>query len=1553
MIIPFLSSALAACYCVLTATFLRLLSPCQSWADWRVYADSSRAATKRPSGKLRIGFAVATMALPYSVGKLACQPTKNPVDLLRHFLAGLLLFMAAGLHAQSQGSSLVIVSDRSAPTLVAGSHRFLEKYPDARVNIRTVSQIEALDEHSLQTLLTQHSALMLAGVFGESVERLLAMGYPAGQRRFILHCDNRLMALQRNAEGQAFAAEVSRQFVGSEGLSLDAQSLTVSQQQYPQYRDWLQARAYWINSSVANTESLIALLNGREAAPLKEQSPLRMAHHGSDGEHWLEEAALSRALEPGRPILWVLGHNTGDLNGDWELHRRICRGGAFQCVSLLAAWGKPSLDAVKVIGRIMAERLRGTPAVILSLQDFVIGGGDGSDQVVTQLQALNLPVLKGLRVKDWSVSEWALSSQGLPVDSVHYRLAMPELQGVSQAQILSLAAETSFDPLTGAELRHNVIVEAELARQMRRINRWLALQQKANADKHIAVVYYNHPPGRHNIGADNLNVLESLLEMLRALKAAGYRTGELPANAEILLSLLQARGVNLPEDREALSNMAGVVDSLPSEEYRKWFETLPAVVQAEVIGGPLGELQQRMLSQLTVLGQQEDLRLRATRLALLADSMHNTVTNLHHALDGVRLPSRQRALNLLGQLQKEYDALIASTERGGKLDWAPAKARTEALVALGIEGIRGWGAVPGKVMVWDDRLLIPGVRFGNVFLGPQPPRGWELNEELLHANLSFPPPHQYLAFYRYIQHNFGADAVIHVGRHSTYEFLPRRGVGLGGDDYPSIIAGDLPGVYPYIVDGVGEGIQAKRRGLAVMVDHLTPPLAVTELYDQLLEVRQLVESAEAANDDLSRRRAVASLRQKIDEFGLRKELEASMEEELKVREVGFEDVDESLFLHEVGHYLTHIQERFMPLGLHVFGRDWHEEGVNTMLASMADGGASDTERQSWRRNLEASPAAEMGALLTGLNGGFIHPGKGNDPIRTPEALPTGRNFHALDGSLIPSKLGYDVGRRLAEQVLAGIEAEDALLQEQRQRSAAGLTEPGAANKQGVILWASDAVRDEGAMVAFGLKLLGLRPLWNSRGIVKGLERLPLGDSQPRRMDVLFTASGLFRDLYGQHMALLDRAVLMALDASSDRIRQDYQNLGPALEQALKLLGDEVQGGAETLAVNQVAANWVAEARAMLAARPGINAAELGRRASLRVFGIAPGGYGAGINRMVERSGSWQDRRELGEIYLKRMGHAYGLGLSGEAAQADFREQLAGVSKTFLGRASNLYGLVDNNDAFDYLGGFNLAVETVTGKAPDSAVINHARSDHLRLDSLQQALAGELRGRFFNPQWIKPLMEQGYAGARTMGSEFVEYLWGWEVTSPELISDAVWEEVKSVYIDDSRNLGLDQFLAHGDNRYVQTNILAVMLVAIDKGFWAASPETLSQLAQQFADSIIEHGNPGSGHTHANHPLYDRVKSQLSAEKAEQLEVVLARSRMTVEVKTNEPSSIREVLLDSASLDHPQAQPPRSDSLANSPASGVSAISPTLYLLIALVAVVFGVGLRRGLVPARRN
>jgi len=1426
------------------------------------------------------------------------------------------------LHA-AELKMLAIVSDRSAASIVSGAHQFLstqnvnnqsllnsasknKNNSKSNITIRSVSQLNLLSNNQIQQLINTHQALVVAGVFGESVERLLSLKYQPQQTRLILNADRRLMVLHQDAQ-QGRIANLPKQQLQILMASLDKndylQALTAKQKQWPQFSYWLQARAYWQNRGKENFGYLFEWLkiisqplqansntNGNnnllaKAPKILPLQPIRF--------YWQEQLISTQNLKTNianntnKPLVFIIDHETGDQPGQWQLHQQLCQA-QWQCISVLAGWGQASEQAIEIISSLQAAHyLKATkishpqPFALIALQDFVIGGGENRAAVITKFAKLNIPVFKGIRITELSSLEYQLSPTGLPSDSVHYRVAMPELQGVSQSHILALASSAKLDLLTGANLSTSQVLTHEVKRLQSRINAWLALSTTKNSAKKVAIVYYNHPPGRHNIGADNLDVQQSLWQILQQLKAEGYYLGSdknFPKSAKELLDLLQLKAVNLPQDAGALNKMAPLINDMSVADYQSYFDTLPAMVKAEMIEGPLGYLHAQVNSYLYGQGAVELKKLssleRSSVLKALLNNVKSTSVDLHHALDGIRHKGRARALDLLEQLTTEYSALITFKINNNKvtaLQKETAEKLKQALIDMQIEGIRGWGKVPGKTMVWDNKILLPGVQFGNVFLAPQPPRGWELNEELLHANMTFPPPHQYLAFYYHLRDVFKANAIVHLGRHSTYEFLPKRAVGLSANDYPSLIIESIPSIYPYIVDGVGEGIQAKRRGIAVMLDHLTPPLATTELYDGLLQLRQLIESAEATLNQDTKKKAIKALRHKIEVLHLTDELVASMDEELKVRGIGFGEVDDDFLLHEVGHYLTKLQEDFMPLGLHIYGKNWQADAINTMMTSIKKGELdfTNTQYSTIKQNLTKSPKNEMSAFLNALNGGFVAPGKGNDPIRTPDALPTGRNFYALDGSLIPSQLGFATGQQLATKA----RHENPIIDK--------------THKEAVILWASDAVRDEGAMIAFGMDMLGVKPVWNRRGILKSLQLIPLNKQRIKRRDIVFTTSGLFRDLYAQQLAWLDRSVLLALAASKKTLERDHPALIGALNSALQpvahMLAQQKHPLNESLSNNMVASNWLLEAQVLLRSNKNISPELLGRQASYRIFGTAPGAYGAGINRLAERSGAWQERKQLGEAYIKRMSHAYGVPndniAMGSNVQTLFRQQLASVNSTYLGRASNLYGLIDNNDAYDYLGGLNIAIETIKGKQPNSFVISHANNKQLSIDPLQTALLSELRGRFLNRQWIKPLMKQGYAGARTMGSEFIENLWGWQATSPEIIRSWVWEDLKAIYIDDSLELGLDKFLQEEHNVHVQSNILAVMLVAIEKGFWQANQHTQTELAEQFANNIVEHGIPGSGHTHANHPIYQFIKPMLSVELNQKLATVLASANHT--------------------------------------------------------------------------
>ncbi len=1332
----------------------------------------------------------------------------------------------------SAATLLGIVTERSAPSAVEAAHRHFAAHPRDRIMLRTPAQLMAASDAELARWIGQADSVLAVALFGDPARRLKdALARHAATRTTVLAFNGEasLSLMTRDTSGalRDFPPETLRQLAAEapppEALRAASDNASAGK--------WLAARRLWQAGGSANIAALFAhRLDSRRALPMPLPEPALRLRVGdrelSDAAAWGGAAQLGLK---DAPTVVVLDLANMDAMVPSALCQKISQRGQ-QCVQVLARWGGASRQALERLPALIAPA---RPAALVVLQDFVVGAAEGRDAVTEAFKQLDVPVFKAIRLTERSAAQWRLAPDGLPADSVQYRVALPELQGIGQPVVVAALGKAQPDRRTGIENRPPVVLEAQVDFLGARVARMLALRAKANGDKRVALIYYNHPPGRQNIGADNLDVPATLFDMLHAMKAAGYSVGALPASPKALLDLIMARGVNLPEDKAALREMAGLVEGVASADYARWFATLTPRVRLEMVSGPLGRLHAEVLDART-----------ANEPALGRKRAEATLKELRHLVEGADHPRRQAALADLAALEAGYSGCLQ--ERAApSCDGLGVVSRR--LAGYGIEGLKGWGPAPGKIMVDSGKLLVPGLTFGNVFIGPQPPRGWEVDEELLHANTSITPPHQYLAFYHWLRDAFKADALVHVGRHSTYEFLPGKAVGLSADDYPSLIAGDLPGIYPYIVDGVGEGTQAKRRGLAVIVDHLTPPLASTPLYDKLLALRQVVESFEAASSDTLKAQAARQMREQVAALNLTAELAASMSDVLAVRGIGFDAADDDLLAHEIGHYLTKLQEKFMPFGLHIFGRPWSRQSLDLMLESMRKGGIDDP---AIGRKLEDTPHREMIGLLAGLDGRFIEPGKGNDPLRSPESLPTGRNFHTVDGDILPTRLGYALGADLAAKAAA--------------RDAVGR------GSEGIILWASDAVRDEGVMVAFALAMMGAEPVWNARGIVTDVRLAP----GAVRRDALVTTSGLFRDLYPNLINLIDRAGRLALAASAQGLVELRPDLKEALGAALAPV-PTAQWGRESVADNRVARQWLVRQETL--AQGGMSGAEAGRGAAQRIFGDAPGAYGTGVNRLTERSGGWREREEIGRAYRKRMGHAYGLDENGEAGHAAFDAALGGIERTYHGRASNLYGLLDNNDAFDYLGGLSLAVEGRTGRVPEALILQHAQPGRAEVEPLTAALLGELRGRFLNPAWLKPLMGHDYAGARTMGQEFLENLWGWQVTRPDLIKNWAWDEVKAVYFDDAHKLGLPEFLGRGHNAHVKAHMLSIFMVAAHKGFWKTDAATIAQLGGELARLVGRNGLPGSGHAAPEHPMWQWLAPQLDKADASTLGVTLSRAR----------------------------------------------------------------------------
>ncbi len=715
----------------------------------------------------------------------------------------------------------------------------------------------------------------------------------------------------------------------------------------------------------------------------------------------------------------------------------------------------------------------------------------------------------------------------------------------------------------------------------------------------------------------------------------------------------------------------------------------------------------------------------------------------------------------------------------------PAAAREQVVAS--------WGEpADATAMTWTDaagrrHFVLPVLRYGNVLLAPQPSRGKTDEPEKLYHDMYFPPPHQYIAFYLWLHEQGRVDAMFQFGTHGTHEWLPGREAGLGPADAPEYLVRDLPNLYAFIVDNVGEASIAMRRGMATMIGHLTPPLDQAVLNPELRAIEGLLDDYKRARQQslLLASAHIEAVRQAVIDLGIVAELDLEGPPE----EVGDEALADA-----VHDYLEELSGRVTPLGLHTFGVEPRpallEATASTIVAAEgpADQVARETRLEEVRAQLRESALRELDALVAGLSGRYILAGPGGDPLRTPAALPTGRNFYSFDPRRMPGPASYALGERLGRELLEGHRARHG---EYPARVA-------------FTLWGVETMRHEGVQESQILSLLGVRPLYDARGVVRGLEPIPRESLGRPRVDVTVIPSGLYRDLFPNLVVLLDEAAALA-QAQEEPDNAPRRNLLALTRQ----LEDQ-----------------------------GVPAELASRLAGVRLFSVPPGAYGTNVEAAVDRSDTWEDEGEIAAMYFRRMGHLYGRGFWGdagvdEAAGGDvLRRALAGTRMTVHARSSNVYQVLDGDDPFASFGGLTLAVRSVEGASPEVMISNLANVAQARQETLARFMGRELRSRYLNPQWIEAMQQEGYAGAKFI-NQVVQNLWGWQVTVPEAVDDAKWREMHATYVADRYDLGIEESFRQSDNREAYRAMMARMLEAVRKGYWSADAETVADLGQRVA------------------------------------------------------------------------------------------------------------------------
>ncbi|MEU0083491.1 cobaltochelatase subunit CobN [Streptomyces sp. NPDC006274] len=750
-----------------------------------------------------------------------------------------------------------------------------------------------------------------------------------------------------------------------------------------------------------------------------------------------------------------------------------------------------------------------------------------------------------------------------------------------------------------------------------------------------------------------------------------------------------------------------------------------------------------------------------------------------------------------------------------------------------------WGPPPGEMFLDRSRnpegdIVLAALRRGNLLVLIQPPRGFGENPIAIYHDPDLPPSHHYLAAYRWIaaaaaDGGFGADAMIHLGKHGNLEWLPGKNAGLSASCGPDAALGDLPLIYPFLVNDPGEGTQAKRRAHATLVDHLVPPMARAESYGDIARLEQLLdEYAQISSMDPSK---LPAIRAQIWTLIQAARLDHDLGLDDRPDDDGFDD-----FLLHVDGWLCEVKDAQIRDGLHVLGgAPTGPERVNLVLSilrarqiwggsqsllglrealgldeSAATRTTADEAEATARALVEAMEAAgwdpaavpdshgpDVAAILRfaatevvprlarttdeidhavhALNGGFVPAGPSGSPLRgLVNVLPTGRNFYSVDPKAVPSRLAWETGQALAESLLERYRADNGDWP----------------TSVGLSLWGTSAMRTAGDDVAEALALLGIRPVWDDASRrVTGLEPVPLAELGRPRIDVTLRISGFFRDAFPHTIGLLDDAVRLA--ASLDEPAAD--NLIRAHAQAdLAEHGDE-------------------------------------RRATTRIFGSRPGTYGAGLLQLID-SRDWRTDADLAEVYTVWGGYAYGRGLEGRPARAEMETAYRRIAVAAKNTDTREHDIADSDDYFQYHGGMVATVRALRGTAPEAYIGDSTRPETVRTRTLVEETSRVFRARVVNPRWIEAMRRHGYKGAFELAAT-VDYLFGYDATTG-VVADWMYDKLTETYVLDPENRA---FLQQA-NPWALHGITERLLEAESRGMWAKpDPAVLEQLRQVFLET----------------------------------------------------------------------------------------------------------------------
>ncbi|MEP0869768.1 cobaltochelatase subunit CobN [Trichocoleus desertorum AS-A10] len=842
--------------------------------------------------------------------------------------------------------------------------------------------------------------------------------------------------------------------------------------------------------------------------------------------------------------------------------------------------------------------------------------------------------------------------------------------------------------------------------------------------------------------------------------------------------------------------------------------------------------------------------------------------------EGYELRAVHQSLDL-AEYRQYFATLPASVQQGMRDRWGEPR-------------VDGLASDPENPSAKPAAFPIFGLQLGNVFVGIQPARGYDLDPALNYHAPDLEPTHGYLAFYYWLRQHLQAQAIVHVGKHGNLEWLPGKSLALSASCYPEVAFGPLPHLYPFIVNDPGEGAQAKRRSQAVILDHLTPPMTRAELYGPLQQLERLIdEYYEAQSLDPTR---LPVIRDRITNLVLQEKLHQDLGIEFSSTSAQAQLAE---FLTRADGYLCELKEAQIRDGLHIFGCCPAGRQLRDLIVAIAR--HPGTGRMGLTRALAQDWGLDLDPLMADLA----------SPFELAPELPAG-DHPPVANSLLPVHLQPQLSAcRTLGDVVEFLEQEAALLVEQVMDASSDASIDTLASSdrslpprtQAEITWIrtvllpklqqtpqeithllqglsgryipsgpsgaptrgrpevlptgrnfysvdiraipTESAWDVGRKAAEALierytqengeypKTLGLS-IWGTSTMRTGgddmAEALALLGVQP----IWEGPSRRMVDFEILPLAILGRPRVDVTLRVSGFFRDAFPNLIDLFDQAVTAvaaLSEPADQNPLAAQVQQETQHWQSV---------GLTPEQAEQRSRYRVFGSKPGAYGAGLQGLIEAQ-NWTDDQDLARAYINWSSYAYTRNGTGRAAPEAFEQRLQQMQIVLHNQDNREHDLLDSDDYYQFQGGLTAAVRSLTGKNPQTYFGDHSLPQNPKIRKLQEEIARVYRSRVVNPKWIEGVMRHGYKGAFEMAAT-IDYLFAYDATA-HCVEDHMYQGVANAYVLDEQV----QAFIQAKNPWALRDMAERLLEAHQRGLWQqVQPETLDQLRAiaHEAEAVIE-------------------------------------------------------------------------------------------------------------------